>query len=502
MTMDHDLLTEPLLSWRTVDGHRGRTTLPGLLEKLASGELADFPRLRTHQFHPWCMFLTQVAAIALHAAGRTDPAESEAAWKDMLLALTAGRHEPWSLVVDDLSLPAFLQPPVPEGTLAGWRAHEHPDDIDILVTSRAVDVKPGQIPADDIESWAYALVTLQTMQGVYGARKYGISRMYKGFGNRPRVGLASDLTPVSRFIRDLRVLLGSWENLLERGFTSDGLSLVWTAPWDGRSSLSREELSPHFIEVCRRVRCRSDRGALTCVETTSSGKRSLRSSMEELGDVGDPWIPIRRTGAALKVDDRGFHYRLMSDLVCHDEEFESPSAQRQAPGDRDQMLLLAWALVRGQGKTEGIRERELVLPGPVRWKLNRPDGRPRIARRSRQQVDDATRLRNKVLLPALKQLRAPGPAKLDDLIGLDRRIDESFFDQLFSGLESEDDAAAHGFIAHVRAIAWDELHQAIDDCGFEDAQRLKRTCAAERVFEACFRKQFSDIVSAASSEEA
>lgn len=69
MTTAHDLLAEPLLSWRDDEGERARTTLPGILEALASGRLTDFPRLRAHQIHPWCMFLTQLAAIALRRAG-------------------------------------------------------------------------------------------------------------------------------------------------------------------------------------------------------------------------------------------------------------------------------------------------------------------------------------------------------------------------------------------------------------------------------------------------
>src|SRR3954453_17631660 len=113
-TMGHDLVVEPMLSWRTAERRRGQTTLPGLLARLASGELVDFPRVRTHQLHPWCMFLTQLAAIALRRAGQSDPRRSDADGAPLLLGLTAGDHDPWSLVVNDLSKPAFFQPPVPE----------------------------------------------------------------------------------------------------------------------------------------------------------------------------------------------------------------------------------------------------------------------------------------------------------------------------------------------------------------------------------------------------
>ena len=102
------------------------------------------------------MFLTQLAAIALHRAGRSDPRLPEEEWRRLLLALTEGQHEPWSLVVDDLSMPAFFQPPVPENSLADWTAHDSPDDIDVLVTSKKHDVKAELIRPEDIEGEGWA----------------------------------------------------------------------------------------------------------------------------------------------------------------------------------------------------------------------------------------------------------------------------------------------------------------------------------------------------------
>src|ERR1700737_1757656 len=83
MTMVHDLIVEPLLGWRDGARTRGTTTLPGILAQLASGELADFPHVRAHQLDPWSMFLTQLAAIALHHAERTDPQLSEEEWRSL-----------------------------------------------------------------------------------------------------------------------------------------------------------------------------------------------------------------------------------------------------------------------------------------------------------------------------------------------------------------------------------------------------------------------------------
>src|SRR5437867_10829247 len=154
--MAHDLLVEPILSCRDAQRRRSKTTLPGLLARLGSGELGDFPRVRTHQLDPWCMFLTQLAAIALHRAGQSDPRISEGQWRELLLARTNGTHEPWSLVARDLSKAAFFQPPVPEGIIVGWKTSGSPDDIDVLATAKSHDVKAGLMPANDVEAWVYA----------------------------------------------------------------------------------------------------------------------------------------------------------------------------------------------------------------------------------------------------------------------------------------------------------------------------------------------------------
>ena len=89
-------------------------------------------------------------------------------------------------MVEDLSRPAFLQPPVPEGELRkppkknkkngkrkpgdDWKGCRTPDDLDVLVTSKKHDVKDELVAPTDLEAWAYALCSLQTMQGYPGPR--------------------------------------------------------------------------------------------------------------------------------------------------------------------------------------------------------------------------------------------------------------------------------------------------------------------------------------------
>lgn len=487
----HDLLDEPLLSWRDKRRRRSMTTLPGVIARLASGELADFPRARAHQFHPWAMFLTQLAAIALHRAGKTDPRLSEEDWRTLLLALTDGTHEPWCLVVEDLSKPAFFQPPVPEGNIGLWKRSDNPDDIDVLVTSKGHDVKASLLSPDDLEAWTLALVTLQTTQGYSGgAGGYnGVVRMKGGYGSRPRVGLAPDRTATARFTRDVQVLLNSWQAMVSRGFSDAGIALAWVAPWDGALSLAMPDLSPHFVEVCRRLRLQLSRQGVSCAYATSQGRRCLLEI--ENGDVGDPWIPIEREGGgALTVGGGGFRYQVLT-RVLFDGAFEPAAAQVIVPGDSDPVLLLASAMARGQGKTEGLHERVLTLPSVARRRLGQPETRASVGVRATHRVEQGKKMRSKVLFPALRKV-ALGESVVEDRF--DARVDEVFFDDLFSSLDQADAEAELAWDSRLNEIAWQELQRAIDRCCVPSASWYKAVSEAESTFRGCRSRQFPTLV--------
>ena len=430
------------------------------------------------------MFLTQLAAIALHRAGRTDPRLDEDAWRRLLLALTEGRHEPWCVVVEDLGQPAFFQPPVPEASLNGWRTQASPDDIDVLVTAKAHDVKASLISGDDIEAWVYALVTLQTTQGYPGRGYTGVARMKGGYGNRPRVGLAPDQSLAARFLRDVTVLHDVWPTLTARGFADDGIGLVWTLPWDGKASLALNELAPHFIEVCWRVRCASDSGRLLCRYTTTETRRCVPEV--DTGDVGDPWAPVERDGGMLTIGSRGFHYDLLRRLLF-ENDFEPAATQSLRAGDPDPTLLVATALARGQGKTEGLHERVLELTGGARRRLGRPDTRAMVGRRAEERVAATEKMHTKVLYPALRQLGAVAGD------GFDSRVDELFFQLLFATLDETDDDARLTWDRQLRDLAEDELQLAISRCALPSARRYKVVSAAEGMFAGCLKKNFPDI---------
>jgi CRISPR system Cascade subunit CasA len=436
------------------------------------------------------MFLTQLAAIALHRARVTDPPLDEGAWRGLLLAVTDGSHEPWCLVVEDLTMPAFFQPPVPEGTLDGWKTQTSPDDIDVLVTAKAHDVKTSLIAGHDVEAWIYALVTLQTMQGYPGRGYTGIARMKGGYGNRPRVGLAPDQGLGGRFLRDLTVLREVRPTLIERGLSDGGIGLLWTQPWDGRASLGLNELAPHFIEVCWRVRCLSDAGRVLCRYTTTENRRSVPEKDD--GDVGDPWAPIERErGGMLTVGSRGFHYALLCRLLF-ENDFEPAAAQRLRVGDPDPVLFVAAALARGQGRTEGLHERVLEIAGAIRGRLAQPDTRAMLGRRAEERVAATERMQRMVLYPALRQL---GPGVGTEFYGteFDQRVDVMFFDRLFATLNDSDNDARLAWERELNHLAEEELERAISRCALPSARRYKVVSAAERKFAGCLRKNFPDI---------
>lgn len=483
-----DLLIEPLISWRDSHRRRGRTTLPGALARLASGELADFSRLRTHQLHPWCMFLTQLAAIALRKDGRTDARLSEDEWRGLLLQLTNQQNEPWSLVIEDLSKPAFFQPPVPEGSTTKWNTCDYPDDVDVLITSKDHDVKSRRMHGDEPETWAYAFVTLQTTQGYPGRGYNRIARMKGGYGNRPRVGVTSDHTLTARFLRDVNVLLDFWDALVERGYHDAGVALCWIEPWDGRTSLGMDALAPHFIEVCWRVRCILNGGHVRCLYTTTQARRCVPEI--ESGDVGDPWIPIERSdGSALTVGRSGFNYRLITELMF-ERDYAGAAAQAIRTDDRGGLLFVASALARGQGRTEGLHERTIYLNGKVRPRIGHQESRAALGERAAQRVVAAGTMRTKVLFPALKQLALDGTPLSDQF---DALVDDMFFDHLFGTLDLPDAEARSLFEHALCEVAKAELERAIERTSSSNARRFKAISDAERMFHMCLRKSFPDI---------
>ena len=397
------------------------STLPSRGSSRGSGSdgSSALTAVQAHQQHAVHAFLVQLAALALTRAGAREVAHEEPAWRALLLdcarADGAGA-EAFALVVADLAKPAFLQPPVPEGTLVGLKSeHARPsEELDVLITAKNHDVKVDRVESPSIEHWVYALVTLQTMQGFLGAGNYGIARMNGGFASRPCVAFASAHGAAARFARDVEALLGARVTLVDRfGFGAKGqLGLVWCAPWDGRMSLAFDALDPFFIEVCRRIRLTCDDGVI--VAHRGSSKVPRIDTKELSGHTGDAWTPVDgKDGKALTMTEEGFTYERVRRLLFGEYQ---PGAAGKARPDGSDRLWLGQVLVRGQGKTGGYHERWVPVPPKARRMFTVADERAKLGKCAQRWVELAATARLRVLKPAILRLVQGGPEnpKFDD----------------------------------------------------------------------------------------
>lgn len=490
-----NLLTDALFTV-ALDGAPLTLTLPGILSHLADGGPIEFSALQPHQHHAWHAFTVQLAAIALHASGEEMFAHDEGAWRIMLLCLTENDDAPWCLVVDDLSKPAFMQPPVPERSLSGWTPVASPDEIDILVTARNHDVKLSRIAAPSPEHWVYALVTLQTMAGFDGQKNYGIARMNGGYSNRPCVAATPDLSVVSRFQRDVKVLLATRPSMIETyGYRPNGgNALLWTRQWTGGVSerLSIEECDPFFIEVTRRVRLAVDQSSsIGCYRKGSAAARI--NADERKGDLGDPWVPTTHDGAALTA--KNLSYRTLY-RVLFSGDFETNAARRILPEDGDSPTIVAQVLARGQGKTEGYHERYIPVPRSARELFEKPDRHQQLASLARDFVANVDDLEKKVIKPALLILLQGGPDKInfkddraDPQIGaLDDAVDQIFFSRLFELAGGDHGVALTAWRKDIFGLAEQILRDAFDSTPIPIARRYRAIAMAERAFYGAARK--------------
>lgn len=491
-----NLLDEGLIRMRVGKELRS-CSLPEVLEALGKEDVESFPGLRPHQHHAWHAFLVQLAAMAQHRAGKEGPLSAKQ-WKTLLLSLSDGVAEAWCLVVEDLKKPAFLQPPVPEGTLKAFKNEAAgPDEIDILVTAKNHDLKSLRMNRAGADHWTFALLTLQTMEGFSGRMNYGIARMNGGFSSRPCVAYAPSPDWSPRFRRDLRVLGDAREMAVDAGGTqaSSGTALLWLAPWDGKKSGAFAACDPFVIEICRRVRLRGTSEALTCHFVGSAAPRL--DAGERQGLTGDPWSPVDRKSdppKSLTVSAEGFTYRLLQRILLSGE-FEAGIAGRPEPGDS---WLIAQALIRGQGKTDGYFERNLPIPPKARSLLRNVDATKALGAMSKLRIGRTADAKNKVLKPAiLNALQGePDELKFDDsrpealLQTFDRKIDELFFPALWEDAEAPEEDANRSWEVLLMKIARNVLEEALARLPLPESRRYRAISAAERTFYVSRRKNF------------
>ena len=454
----YNILTEPLIRFDRSDGKRTEASLPEIYAALLADTVIAFPALRPHQRHAWHAFLVQLGAMAMHRAGVDTPPESAEEWAKLIRGLTPDHpdDEPWQFVVDDITKPAFMQPPASsKDREKDYKATvDTPDELDMLVTSKNHDLKSAVAVQADVDDWIFALVTLQTMDGNPG-RNPGISRMNRSHGNRPAFSLTPSTRPGLHIRRDLTALPEHIPSIMDECLTSDdGIPLVWTLPWDGKMGLPISDLNPLYIEICRRFRlCLDSQGRLYAIKAVAAKERIAAKELN--GQTGDPWTPInRKESKCLTLSEGGFTYKKVVEYLLEPEWHHPPllkttSRERES---RESMLLIARAMVRGQGETKGYHERII----PLRHRILQVFGRPAEA----ENLGDIANKRIKIiaatqniLKDAVETFIAHG-GKLKDLTPAERRrvrkkaelwsnqldgiVDHSFFEDLQTEFEIDD----------------------------------------------------------------
>ena len=485
-----NLLTNPLIKIQDANNVMHLRTLPGVYDALMSDQIISFPSLRPHQRHAWHSFLVQLGTMSIQENGGNDIPETAGEWRNILLNIT-GSYNPWEMVNGvDYSQPAFMQPPIISEERKGEyrRILRTPNELDILIASINHETKNEALLSDP-DDWIFALIALQTMQGFSGNGHYGISRMNAGFGNRPSFSLApASITPGAHVRRDIAALL-------EIVPPADGEKLLWLLPWDGTKDelLSQNQMHPLFIEVCRPIRFYDANGQLQAKLATSKGRINTKE-----GHPVDPWAPFNTEKNTILTISGAFTYKRVNEYLLasqwrHPLLLKPTSAERQA----DQpMRLLARAMVRGQGKTNGYYERDIQI---------RPKLLNAIAAADMQEMESIVKVRmasiskvQRILSHAIQMFMASGEHEqiIDGyramgrpwLQRLDEHIDRSFFSNIQDELEANVDRqqSIHDqWLHHVIEKARASLHDAMNT--LPATYRYKGIVQANYVFEGRMR---------------
>jgi CRISPR system Cascade subunit CasA len=306
-----------------------------------------------------------------------------------------------------------------------------------------------------------ALVSLQTGEGYGGAGNQGIARMNGGSSSRPMLGLA----PISQenskitsprlgvwFRRDVAVLLAAreeeWNQQSFRGYpATGGLGVTWIVPWDEGQQIGFEHLDLWFIEVCRRIRLKTQEGHLRGQSGNSSAPRILAKHWK--GAVGDPWAPVHVTeGKGFTLAGRNFNYSTLVEILFGDWKMPLLAQPAAFESSNETMVLVAEALSRGNSKTEGFKSRILPIGGKIARTLSVGPKRKELHELAQRQIKEIKEF-DKALRDALALAAAGGRDSLrkdythTDLAHscFDRAADEIFFEHLWARYEAQEESA-------------------------------------------------------------
>ena len=479
-----------------------RVSLPGLLAAMTRGDVREFPSLRAHQRSAWHMFLVQLAALALWKAGRTDLPRQADVWTEALRGLVPDYpgDAPWRLVAQEPDLPAFLQPPDPGGMR--WRPVETPDALDVLNTARNHDIKRAVNRQASSEDWILTMVCLQTMSGYSGNGQHGVARMNGGFASRSLVGLAParpadlSLNPSAWWARDVERLLEQRAAGEGTAFgTPGGPAALWCLDWPEGEQLAVATLDPWFIEVCRRVRLVEKDGGFVAFTSTSGAARI--DAKRHKGDVGDPWAPAHlKEAKCLTVGKDGFDYERLCDLLFSGD-WTLPVLARRGEGEQDRdMVLVAEALSRGRGRTDGFKSRVVAMPAERARQL--PSSRAAVEGRAQMEEIGVFHraLRYALALAAAGGDREAVDAKhfartAEAVNRLNDAADRIFFPYLWRRME--DANARPEFLDALWKVTQQEFGTALDEMKCPALKRARAHARADRALAAGVWREFPEL---------
>lgn len=504
-----NLLTDRLIRTLMTDGKVEIQSLPEVYAAMAQDRIASFPALRPHQRHAWHAFLAQLATIAMHRTNTSVPPQTSAEWQTLLRGLTPdyADDEPWCLIVDDPTRPAFMQCPSPNG-LDDYRGRVMtPDDLDVLVTSKNHDVKRAIAHGGAPEDWIFALIDLQTMAGFLGAGNYGIARMNGGFSARPCLGLAPAKGLVgAHLFHDIQRMIAGRDQLLEEYSSyyapTGGLALLWIEPWNGTEQADLRNLDPYFIEICRRVRLRLEDNQF--VAWTASSKSARINAKAAKGNLGDFWTPVEnKDSKALSLSSVGFPYKRLVELLFENETYNKPQSMRVEGDTGDQWQLVARGIAGGQGKTEGYHERtDIAFANKTASGLFRAAESNRLAEIAKAQIEEISEvtdaLRFGIAVAASGEKESNSLTKSDraHATPFGRRLEAVADTHFFAVLEDrflvEDDTeAARHRVVFARLLikaARKLLKEAIDSVPCASIHRHRARARATSAFEGRLRR--------------
>ena len=409
-----NLLTEDLIRYKRDDGKVIKASLPQVFVALMKDKIASFPALRPHQRHAWHAFMVQLGAMATHKAGLEEPPTDADEWRRIIRGLTkdeyrkVGRENcdsdnPWRLVVDDITESAFMQPPIsPSASKPKYTKEPSltPDELDTLDTGKNHALKKSIIPASELDSWIFALITEQTTDAFF-ANNPGISRI-SGNGSRLAFSLTTSTRLGPHIKRDVIALLSQWHLVGENSdMTTDGHALLWIVPWHGTEGEEwpLSKFHPLYIEVCRRRRmCIGPDGSLY-VQRVSGTKRRIEVKKSKLnGRTCDPWIPIDLKGdRAMRLPQSvgfksvGFTYEQIANCL-NTGDWELPllcKPTRCEIASSEPMYLVARGIAPGevQNRTGGYHERIIPISHKVATAMLLRESAEDLGRVAKKRVD-------------------------------------------------------------------------------------------------------------------